>query len=324
MLVRIIKNWDWPNLMRQTPQQLGVWEGIEFTTAPVAACDYALVLNGTSAVTTVTCPPAHIWSIAQEPPTEQAKLWHSNPDYSSRMFTSDPALTGSAYCQSQPALPWHVNRDYDFLLACPPPEKSRCLSWITSNLQDMKGHRARMRFLAAIQGQLAFDLWGRGFTPIADKWEGLAPYHYSFAIENYSNSLYWSEKLADCYLAWCMPIYYGCTRITDYFPAESLIQIDIHQPTAALAQIQEAIAGNTWQHHLDAIAHARQLILQRYQFFPWIANQIDQFESTQGAFAQKQSITIAPRELQESLWSRLERKSKQTAVRLFCLGEANN
>ena len=30
-----------------------------------------------------------------------------------------------------------------------------------------------------------------------------------------------SEKIADCFLAWTMPIYYGCPRIAEYFPAES-------------------------------------------------------------------------------------------------------
>jgi hypothetical protein len=317
MLVRIIKHWDWPDLLRQTPQQLGCWEGIEFTTAPVATCDYVIVLNGASEVTTVVCPPAHIWSIVQEPPNEMLKVWHTNPAYSFRMFTSDPTLTGVPYCQSHPALPWHVNRDYDFLLTCPPPEKSRCLSWITSDLQKTQGHRQRMRFLATIQGQLTFDLWGRGFTPIDDKWDGLAPYRYALTIENYSNPLYWSEKLADSYLAWCLPIYYGCTRITDYFPAESLIQIDIQQPAAALAKIEEAIASNAWQRNLDAIAYARELVLKRYQLFPFVVDQIRHFASTQGALAQKQAITIAPRQFKPPLWKRVGSKAKKSLRRLF-------
>lgn len=317
MLVRIMKAWDRPNLLRQTPQGLGVWGGVTFTTAPAAVWDYVIVLNGVSEVTTVTCPPTHIWSIIQEPPTERSKLWHINPDYSFRMFTTDPTLAGGPYLQSQPALSWHVKQTYDFLLSCPHPEKTLGIPWITSNLQGLKGHRLRMRFLAHIQGKLTFDLWGRGFTPLNDKWDGWAPYAYSLAIENYSNPFYWSEKLADCYLAWCMPIYYGCTRITDYFPAESMIQIDIQQPDAALAKIKEAIASNAWQRNLEAIAHARELVLKRYQLFPFIVDQISHFESTYGAFAQKQMIIIAPRTLKEPLRSQMQIKAKQALVRLL-------
>lgn len=317
--VRIIKDWDWPDLLRQTPNHSGVWDGVHFTVAPVQRCDYAIILNGASAVTTVTCPAEQIWSIPQEPPTESRKREHRNPAYAFRLFTSDPDRTGPHYVHSQPALPWHVNKDYDFLCACPVPEKTRQLSWITSNLQVLAGHRARMTFLREITGKLNFDLWGKGFNPLADKWDGLAPYHYSIAIENYSNPWYWSEKLADCYLAWSMPIYYGCTRITDYFPAESLIQIDIRQPERALATIQAALADHAWERNLDAIAHARELILQRYQFFPFIVAQIRHFESTRGGLGTPRSVTIVPRSLKDPLLTTITRKAKHAMVRLLRL-----
>ena len=44
-LVRIIKNWEIPNLLRQTPGSLGIWDEIRFTLDPIAECDYLLVLN---------------------------------------------------------------------------------------------------------------------------------------------------------------------------------------------------------------------------------------------------------------------------------------
>ncbi|AOY80301.2 glycosyltransferase family 10 [Moorena producens JHB] len=322
MLVRIIANWDWPDLLRQSPNHSGIWEGIGFTLEPVEECDYVIVLNGASKTTTITCPPEHIWSMVQEPPTEFRKPWHVNPSYSFRMFTTDVDLTGSQYIHSQPALPWHINQDYDFLTSFKAPEKTQQLSWITSGLRVLKGHRVRMYFLEQIQGKLDFDLWGRDFNPIDDKWDGLVSYRYSLAIENYSNPLYWSEKLADCYLAWCMPIYYGCTRITDYFPAESLIQIDINQPDAAVEKIKEAIASNAWQQNLDAIAYARELILKRYQLFPFMVCQIRHFQATYGSFFQKQPVTIAPREIKERLWPRGVRKTKRSLVHLQDLPKA--
>ncbi len=35
-----------------------------------------------------------------------------------------------------------------------------------------------------MRDQIAFDLYGRGFRHIDDKWEGIAPYRYSIAFEN--------------------------------------------------------------------------------------------------------------------------------------------
>ncbi|RKZ53127.1 MAG: hypothetical protein DRR16_00660 [Candidatus Parabeggiatoa sp. nov. 3] len=316
-LVRIVKDWDWPDLKRQTPNQSSIWDDITFTIEPVDECDYVIVLNGVNETTTVKCPPKHIWSINQEPPVEFRKPWHLNPPYSFRTFTTDAKRSGSQYVQSQPALPWHVNRDYDFLIDFKVPEKNRQLSWITSSLRFIEGHRARMRFLDNIRGKLEFDLIATyeyhlrqpeasrdkikaeqaksGFICVEEKWDGLVPYQYVLAIENFSNEFYWSEKLADCFLAWCMPIYYGCTRITDYFPAEALIQIDINAPDV-VEQIKSAVSSNAWQRNLDAIAYARELILNRYQFFPFVAQQIRHFETTHGSLAKKREVTIHPRE----------------------------
>ena len=42
--VRIIKNWDFPDLMRQSPGSLGVWDGVRFFEGEGDA-DYIVVLN---------------------------------------------------------------------------------------------------------------------------------------------------------------------------------------------------------------------------------------------------------------------------------------
>ena len=119
-----------------------------------------------------------------------------------------------------------------------------------------------MCFLERISGKVEFDLFGRGFTPLADKWDGLAPYRYSIAVENYRGPDYWTEKIADCFLSWTMPIYYGCTNITDYFPPEAMVLIDIDDIEEAVDKIREAIAQDLWRKNLDAIEYARKLVLE--------------------------------------------------------------
>jgi hypothetical protein len=134
-----------------------------------------------------------------------------------------------------------------------------------------------LSFLSRLAAHVDFDLYGRGFAPIPDKWDALAGYRYSVAVENFVNPYYWTEKLSDCFLAWTMPIYYGCTNITDYFPAESLVQVDIDDPEAP-AKIREAVRSNAWIRNREAIAHARDLVLHRYQLFAFMSAEIDTIE----------------------------------------------
>ena len=271
--VCILRDWHDLDILRQTPGKQGVWEDILFSDGLDTRCDYTLVLNRPPGDITVHCPPKNVWAIIQEPPNEIFARLHKGDACFSRVYTSDESLLGEQYFHTQPALAWHVERDYDELAACEIPEKRHDLSWITSNKTVFRGHRARMKFLRAVQDKIEFDLFGYGFRPIVDKWDGLAPYRYSLAIENHINPYYWSEKLADCFLAWCMPIYYGCTKIADFFPPESMIIIDIGDPDC-VEIIRSGITSHLWERNFDAIAQARQLVLNRYQLFPFITQEI--------------------------------------------------
>jgi Glycosyltransferase family 10 (fucosyltransferase) C-term len=281
-LVRIIKDWDQPNLLRQTPGGSGEWEGIRFTLDPVHECDYAVVLNRVPSDVDLVCPKEHVWAIIQEPPVPEYR-WHQKGFRNfSRVYVTDHRLEGEGIVHSQPALPWHLDRDYDTLKRAARPDKTASLSWITSNDRGRPGQRQRMDFLRRITGAVEFDLWGKGFTPIDDKWDGLAPYRYSLAVENHSGPFYWTEKLADCFLAWTMPVYYGCTNIEDYFPKESMIRIDIHSPDC-IEVINDVVRSDRWRTHRDAVAHARELVLDRHQFFPFVTNLIKQERANAGA-----------------------------------------
>jgi hypothetical protein len=275
VLVRIIKDWSFPDLMRQSPGVSGCWEGIEFTFDAVRECDYVIALNRVPADTEVFCPPENIWAMMQEPPVKEYNWLHKGYDNFSRIITPDMALTGSRIVHDSLALPWHIDKSYDELMCLMRPEnKPQNISWITSNSKGRQGHQQRMRFLKSLQGQIDFDLFGRGFNPIVDKFSGIYPYKYTLAVENYSGDFYWTEKISDAFLSWSMPIYYGCTNIDDFFPKESYIKIDIAKPEEAADIIAQAMSDNLWEKNLDAIEQSRNLVLQKYQFFPYMANKI--------------------------------------------------
>jgi hypothetical protein len=110
-------------------------------------------------------------------------------------------------------------------------------------------------------------LFGRGVNPVSDKWEAIAPFKYHLVLENSAVPDYWSEKLADCYLGFAYPIYWGCPNILDYFSPQSLTSIDLNYPDAAIDKIQEIINSPLWQSSLPNILTARQLVLDEYNTF---------------------------------------------------------
>ncbi len=313
--VRIVKNWQWPNLLQQTPGHSGAWDNIQFTEEPVQECDYLIILNNLEGELELYCPREHVWRIIQEPPIGIFKPWHVNPSYSYRTFTCDPVLSDPRYIRTPPMLPWHVNRDYDFLVAAPVPGKPKMLSWITSTRKMLPGHKQRMNFLHYLKKKVpGLDLLGGnimhimnpeakeriereqrelGFKTIEDKWQGLAPYQYALAIESHSGPDYWTEKIADCFLAWTIPIYYGCTNLEDYFPKGSFIRIDIEKPVEAIETIKKVLKENSWESRFEAISKARDLVLNKYQFFPFISDYIHS-QLQQGISGESKMIRLIP------------------------------
>ena len=96
-LVRVIKDWDYPDLLRQTPDGTGQWEDIRFTLEAAPECDYVLVFNRVPQTTIVTCPPQHIWAIIQEPPVPEYR-WHQKGFARfHRVYTQDTSLRGEKY-----------------------------------------------------------------------------------------------------------------------------------------------------------------------------------------------------------------------------------
>ena len=277
-LVRIIKNWDWPDLMRQTPDQRGIWDNIQFTVAPVEECDYVVMLNNNmKCESIVKCPSKNIWALMQEPYVKGFTDWMvEGHNYFYKVYTNHIPFKNSKYIVSHPAVPWHVNRSFDQLSVMDIPNKSKTISWIVGNARDLPGHYQRLSFLKFIQDKspVDIDLFGRAVRVIDDKWDGLVSYKYSLVIENSCSTDYWTEKLADCFLTWTIPFYYGCTNLEEYFPQESFIRVNINEPDTAMDQIKSAIKNNEWEKRLPALKKAREQVLNQYQMFPHLVKQI--------------------------------------------------
>jgi hypothetical protein len=273
--ISILRNWQGADLSNQWPANpRAEFAEVNFEFDAATNPDHVVILNAAPQAMTVNCPPDRIWAMIQEPPTPYHVAFHDGQQAFSRIYTTSDGYEDARHVTFWGALEWHVERSYDQLVGEPYPEKTGELSWITSNQKWLAGHQVRMRFLRKLQKSgLPLDLWGRGFTSIDDKWSGLAPYRYSVAFENFSNDLYWTEKLTDCFLAYTTPFYYGARTIDRYFPPNSYIPIDPDDPHV-FRKMQDHIAEGFHQKHLDALLEARDLCLNKYNTLFFIAREV--------------------------------------------------
>lgn len=289
--VRIIKNYEWWDFARQTPGQTGEWGGVRFVVDEPGECDYLVVLNFVFEELFVRCPRENMWMIMHEPPNETSRHTHEgSPDFA-LVLHQDESISSPRHEACFPARPWMVDRTYDQLVALEPMDKPHALSWITSNREDTDGHRKRMNFLRALQQQMDFDLFGRGFEPIDDKWDALAPYRYTIAVENFENPWYWTEKIIDPLLAWTMPIYFGCTRIGEYLPEGSYVRFDPEDPDAP-RKVREVVASDLYLQNRDAIAEARRRLLDEHNIYPFLCERIRRWEAEGRAGTRKRNTVL--------------------------------
>jgi hypothetical protein len=291
--VRILKYWSDVDLLRQTPQNSGYWRGVRFIIDEPGEADYVVLHGHAKGGERVTCPRGAVWLVMGEAPTEWCARWHIVPEWIDRVFMTDQGWADRSrkHILSPPGLPWSVGRDYDFLTTFAPPKKVAPLSWITSNAEGISGHRYRMRYLRRVEGMNELHIFGRGFNPIHDKWDKLVPYRYSIAFENFSNSHYWTEKVMDCFLAWTMPIYYGCTELERFFPADSFVRLDPEAPDPE-AELRRIIRSDLWERNMEAIEEARRRVLDDYNLFEMIVAEIERTRSASPHPALARTITL--------------------------------
>jgi len=285
-LVRIAADWDCSQILRQTPGGRGLWGSIRFTTAPVAECDYLLMFNNRYPTPVeVRCPPEHVWCMMQEPYIAGLHDWMiEGHEKFARVFTHHVFSTDGKYIRSYPALPWLVDKTYDELVAAEVPSKTHAVSWIASRLELTTLHRARnaLRGFLSAEGPEDVDIFGRGVRYIANKWDALASYRYSLAIENSRSRDYWTEKVSDCFLSWTLPLYDGCPNLEDYFDPASFIRIDAEDHAGTLRRIWELSRSGEWERRLPAIEESRRRVLNEYQLFPACARMITTYGSARG------------------------------------------
>ena len=279
MLVKIERYFKYPDLKRQTPNSTMKWGDFTFTEEDIQECDYLVILDYPKDDFSIKVNKNNIIHLCLEPPNEVSK-YRQYANKQVKLIINQLDIKKNNIL-SHGALPWHVDKDFDFLTSHKVDSliKENKIVWVTSNQRSSKGHKIRMNFLDTIKELPFLELYGRGINPIDDKWEVLSKSKYAIAYENFQSDYYWTEKIIDCYLSYTMPLYFGCNSIDDFFPKNSFIQIDPNDKHINLF-LKEIVTSTKWEENLDAITKARELVLNKYQLFPFLAQQIKALESS--------------------------------------------
>jgi hypothetical protein len=321
----------WP-LARQTPGGAGRWGDYQFLfdqTNPDQNYDFWVVFDRFGSTQRGFCAKENILFLTAEPPS-LAKYPNRFLSQFGIVVTCHPHIRHPHVIFSQQAVPWHVGirgyhgqkhaegglvpyvLDYDKLKAAS-FRKTKLISVIASAQRQTRGHYRRFRFVQYLRERLGdrIDVFGHGVRDIADKWDGIADYKYHVAVENFSVKHYWTEKLGDSFLGGAFPLYYGCPNIEEYFPKESMQRIDISNPARAVDIIESTIASGAYEKHIEQVDQARNLVLDKYNFFPTVAGILAGLD----AGARKSDILLEPLQQYESFARKMARRIKANLPR---------
>ena len=222
----------------------------------------------------LACADEHTLLVTTEPPT----ITHYGRAFCAQfaqVLTSQPpeALPHTRRIYSHTGNLWFNGHSFDDLAGHAFPAKTRSIATVCSSKQQKHTlHNERFQFSRWLQQQLPeLEIYGHGSRFIPKKYDALDPFRFHLAIENYVGPHHWTEKLADPFLSGAFPIYYGCPNLSDYFPQDSFLQIDIFDRYAALENIRRLIEDESfYTSRIDALYEARRRVMEDYNLLTMI------------------------------------------------------
>lgn len=241
--------------------------------------DAALFINTPKDKIKIKVKKGNVFCLVGEPAYKANFLKGYNLYMYKRLHQYDKVFSiiknGANVVEGQPFLGWYENKySYNDWINLSLPNKTKTISCISSDKLTTCGHRLRFSFVEKLKNEsLSIDFYGRGYKQLLDKHEGLRDYKYSIAIENGVFKNYFSEKIMDCFLNYTVPIYYGCQNISDFFPENSYIYIDIKDKEKSIKKVEDIIKNDNYTNRVEALKKARKLVLEKYNIFSLIENE---------------------------------------------------
>ena len=276
-----------PRFSRQLPTGWAEANGLEFIFDPDAGdYDWLVVYDDLPRFIGMTeeplaCPPENTVLITSEPSGVKVYGRSFVRQFGHVLTSQEPiALRHPGRIWSQAGLTWYYGMDenrHDYLpvdeIAHRFPEKTETIATVcSSKRQSHTLHRLRYDFTEYAARHLPeLQVFGHGRRHMDDKAEAIDRFRYHLAIENHVAPHHITEKLSDPFLGLSLPFYFGAPNVLDYFPAQSLIPVDIRKPAEAVEIMRAAIASNEYEKRLPAIIEARRRVIEDYNMFALIA-----------------------------------------------------
>lgn len=263
------------SFLKQTPGLSGKWGDFQFyINEGIDTCDYWVVYENLPSQDSTICPKENTIFIAGEP-TAIKKYNQDFLNQFSKIITCQMAIQGPNVYHMTPGHTWFPKKSYDELSSNDKVEKSKLISLVVSNKTDTRGHKKRLDFCLKLKDHFGdkMDIFGKGINDFEDKWDVLAPYKYSIAMENSVEADNLTEKIGDCFTALTFPFYYGCTNIDRYYGKDSYQLIDIDDFEGTCKTIENIINDeHYYEQHLESLIESKHKYINQFVLIPLIAN----------------------------------------------------
>lgn len=278
------------SFLKQTPDLSGRWGDVQFyINEEIDTCDYWVVYENLPSQDSTICSKENTIFIAGEP-TAIKKYDEKFLNQFSEIITCQKRIQGHNVYHMTPGHTWFPKKSYDELSGNDKVEKSKLISLVVSNKAGTPGHQKRLDFCLKLKEHFGdkMDIFGRGINDFDDKWDVLAPYKYSIAMENSVEEDNLTEKIGDCFTSLTFPFYHGCPNLDKYYNKDSYQLIDVDDFEGTCKIIEKIINDeHHYEQHLKSLIESKHKYINQFVLIPLIAN----FIKKEGRQSHKPSLT---------------------------------
>ena len=258
--------------IKQSPKESGSWGKISHTT-DLNKADYLIIEDECTADVYNKFPADKRLYFSRE-----ALDPNSHNNYKANQVKKFSFWDGSGYLYTKWIYPREyggINMTYDKLLSDQEPNKIKNISCIQTNKEITTIHKARQVFIKKYMSRYDIDVYGtiscaNRALENNDKKNALDEYKYCLTFDNQTTiKNFFGTQVTDALLRWTVPIYGGGGELERYFPKKSFIKID---PTDLndIDRVHDLIKNDNFNDRREAIAQARDLIINKYNVWPTI------------------------------------------------------
>jgi len=205
----------------------------------------------------------------------------------SLMFAEDTG--GSTAMNVKQGGPATSKRPQDYLLDNNFDKNKKCSIILASHgaihgvptHQSSLYHARESLLVKILQSDLDIDIYGRNWSIDDKRYKGFAPlkedalsdYEFSISIENSREDYYISEKITDCFMNNCVPIYDGCNKAEEFYDERSFERIDILKED--VIEDIKSILSRSNQDYKDFVINSKIKYFTDYNIYSYLERCID-------------------------------------------------